>query len=334
MLRIFVAIETRTMFGVAAIGVSAVVGYGLYKYVSGKQNARKIKEAIDKMMESINKPNVYIRDSVRVRDKLKVLYEGGPEKLQVISDFDKTLTKFVINGEKGCTAYGVFENSKVFPESYREKAKALKEKYMPIEYSGSISPAEKESHMVEWWTKANELIIELKIKQTQIPETVKDAHIALREGVEWFFVKLHEKEVPLLIISGGLGDIIEEVIEQQSTLFDNVTIVANFFKYEEDVVVGFEDKLLFSFNKQEMTKDLDFFKNNEDRTGVIVMGDLPGDASVSSSPKNPEVTLTIGFLNEKVDEHLNNYMDAFDVVIVDDHSIELVDLLLMSILRA
>ena len=30
------------------------------------------------------------------------------------------------------------------------------------------------------------------------------------------------------------------------------------------------------------------------------MGDLPGDASVSSSPKNPEVTLTIGFLNEKV----------------------------------
>ncbi|XP_029209322.2 cytosolic 5'-nucleotidase 3-like [Acropora millepora] len=322
------------MFGVAAVGVSAVFGYGLYKYVSGKQNARKIKEAIDKMMESINKPNVYIRDSVRVRDKLKVLYEGGPEKLQVISDFDKTLTKFVINGEKGCTAYGVFENSKVFPESYREKAKALKEKYMPIEYSGSISQAEKESHMVEWWTKGNELIIELKIKQTQIPEIVKDAHIALREGVEWFFVKLHEKEVPLLIISGGLGDIIEEVIEQQSTLFENVTIVANFFKYEEDVVVGFEDKLLFSFNKKEMTKDLDFFKHNEDRTGVIVMGDLPGDASVSSSPKNPKVTLTIGFLNEKVDEHLNNYMDAFDVVIVDDHSIELVDLLLMSILRA
>ena len=25
--------------------------------------------------------------------------------------------------------------------------------------------------------------------------------------MEWFFVKLHEKEVPLLIISGGLGGI-------------------------------------------------------------------------------------------------------------------------------
>ena len=30
------------------------------------------------------------------------------------------------------------------------------------------------------WTKGNELIIELKIKQAQIPEIVKDAHIALR----------------------------------------------------------------------------------------------------------------------------------------------------------
>ena len=34
-------------------------------------------------MKSIDKPNVYIRDSVRVREKLKILYEGGPDKLQV-----------------------------------------------------------------------------------------------------------------------------------------------------------------------------------------------------------------------------------------------------------
>lgn len=39
-------------------------------------------------------------------------------------------------------------------------------------------------------------------------------------------------------------------------------------------------------------------------------------------------------VNSKVDEHLSNYMDAFDIVIVDDHSIEHVDLLLMPILRA
>lgn len=37
------------------------------------------------------------------------------------------------------------------------------------------------------------------------------------------------------------------------------------------------------------------------------MGDLPEDASVSSSPKNSEVTLTIGFLNEKVNDSYVTY---------------------------
>lgn len=37
-------------------------------------------------MKSIDKPSVYIRDSVRVRDKLRKLYESGPEKLQVFNE--------------------------------------------------------------------------------------------------------------------------------------------------------------------------------------------------------------------------------------------------------
>ncbi|XP_027049962.1 cytosolic 5'-nucleotidase 3-like isoform X2 [Pocillopora damicornis] len=327
-------IEGKTMFGVAAVGASVIVGYGLYKYVQGRQSARKVKEAVDQMIKSIDKPNVYIRNYVGVREKLKKLYEGGPEKLQIISDFDKTLTKFVINGEKGCTVYGVIESSKQFPESYREKAKQLKEKYMPIEFSPDLSSAEKKPHMIEWWTKSHGLLTELGLKKNDISQMVEEAPVALRDGVEWFFVKLHEKKVPVLIISGGLGDLIKEVIDQQSTLYDNVTIIANFFKYEQGVMVGFKEELLFSNNKKERTKDLPYFDKIKERTNVIVMGDLPDDAHVSDSPKYTEVTLTVGFLNEKVDEHLSNYMDAFDIVIVDDHSIELVDLLLMPILRA
>ena len=38
------------MFGVAAVGASVIVGYGVYKYIQGKQNARKIKEAVDEMV--------------------------------------------------------------------------------------------------------------------------------------------------------------------------------------------------------------------------------------------------------------------------------------------
>jgi len=43
-------IEQKTMFGIAAVGLSAVVGYGLYKYVQGRQHTRKLKEAVDEMV--------------------------------------------------------------------------------------------------------------------------------------------------------------------------------------------------------------------------------------------------------------------------------------------
>ncbi len=45
-------------------------------------------------MKNIDKPNVYIRDSVRVREKLKMLYEGGSEKLQVCDVVEKNVLSF------------------------------------------------------------------------------------------------------------------------------------------------------------------------------------------------------------------------------------------------
>ncbi|KAJ7315273.1 7-methylguanosine phosphate-specific 5'-nucleotidase [Desmophyllum pertusum] len=251
------------MFGIAAVGLSAVAGYGVYKYVQGKQNARKIKEAVDEMIKNIDKPNVYIRDSVGVREKLKLLYEGGPEKAARSSQTLIRHSQNLSSMEKKAAQCMVSSRAASCSQNHTEKRpKKLKEKYMPIEFS-ELSSEEKLPHMVEWWTKShelltelgikkdilsqvvedapialrwtkgNELITELKLKQSQIPEIVKDAHIALRDGVEWFFVKLHEKNVPLLIISGGLGDVIKEVIDQQSTMYDNVNIVANFFKFEQ-----------------------------------------------------------------------------------------------------
>ena len=46
----FVMFERKTMFGVAALGLSAVAGYGLFKYVRARQKAQQIKDAIDDMV--------------------------------------------------------------------------------------------------------------------------------------------------------------------------------------------------------------------------------------------------------------------------------------------
>ncbi|KXJ08759.1 cytosolic 5'-nucleotidase 3 [Exaiptasia diaphana] len=320
------------MFAVAAVGVSAIAGYGIYKVISGRNQRRKIREAVDAMIAGLDKTNIYLKDPVGVREKLQRMYEAGTEKLQIISDFDKTLTKYtLVNGLKGCSVHGVIETSKHFPESYREKALALKNKYHPIELS-SMSAEEKGPLMEEWWTKAHELILDLNLRKENLEVIVRDADIALRDGVEWLFVKSHENKVPILILSGGLADIIKVVIDQQSELYDNVEIVGNYMKYNsQGVMDGFQGGLISSNNKHEMTKNLPYFQKTKNRPNAIVMGDLIQDTDVVSSIPNPGDVLTIGFLNEKVDERLDSYTAAFDVVIVDDHSIQAVDVVLMQL---
>ena len=56
-----------------------------------------------------------------------------------------------------------------------------------------------------------------------------------RDGCDWLFDELHKCDVPLLIFSAGVGDIIQEVLKQQYTVYDNMKIVSNFMDFDKEV---------------------------------------------------------------------------------------------------
>jgi 5'-nucleotidase len=62
-----------------------------------------------------------MRDPDDVQRKLSRMATDGADKLQVISDFDMTLSKFWVNGERGMTTHAILETNTVLPLSYREK---------------------------------------------------------------------------------------------------------------------------------------------------------------------------------------------------------------------
>ena len=74
-----------------------------------------------------------------VEEKLKKLSSDGSDLLQVIVDFDYTLTKSHKNGVPVDCSWGVLENYKELPASYHEKVRAAKDKYYPIELDMTIS---------------------------------------------------------------------------------------------------------------------------------------------------------------------------------------------------
>ncbi|MEE6526980.1 hypothetical protein FKM82_027970 [Ascaphus truei] len=62
-----------------------------------------------------------MRDAERVKKVMAAIQRGGEEKLQVISDFDMTLSRFRHNGERCPTCYNIIDNSKAVSEDCRKK---------------------------------------------------------------------------------------------------------------------------------------------------------------------------------------------------------------------
>uniref|UniRef100_A0A2K5NKN8 5'-nucleotidase, cytosolic IIIB n=3 Tax=Cercopithecinae TaxID=9528 RepID=A0A2K5NKN8_CERAT len=154
---------------------------------------------------------------------------------EVISDFDMTLSRFAYNGKRCPSSYNILDNSKIISEECRKELTALLHHYYPIEIDPHRTIKEKLPHMVEWWTKAHNLLCQQKIQKFQIAQVVRESNAMLREGYKTFFNTLYHNNIPLFIFSAGIGDILEEIIRQMKVFHPNIHIVSNYMDFNEDV---------------------------------------------------------------------------------------------------
>uniref|UniRef100_A0A2K5S548 5'-nucleotidase, cytosolic IIIB n=1 Tax=Cebus imitator TaxID=2715852 RepID=A0A2K5S548_CEBIM len=154
---------------------------------------------------------------------------------EVISDFDMTLSRFAYNGKRCPSSYNILDNSKIISEECQKELTALLHHYYPIEIDPHRTIKEKLPHMVEWWTKAHNLLCQQKIQKFQIAQVVRESNAMLREGYKTFFNTLYHNNIPLFIFSAGIGDILEEIIRQMKVFHPNIHIVSNYMDFNEDV---------------------------------------------------------------------------------------------------
>ncbi|KAL4575324.1 hypothetical protein LXL04_022166 [Taraxacum kok-saghyz] len=274
---------------------------------------------------------VVINDPKLLNQKKTAIRLAGPSKFQVIADFDNTLTKYWVDGCKGNSSHALLQQEN--PE-YNAKRDELFNYYHPIEFDPEIPIDEKTKLMEEWWGKTHGLLIEGGLTYDAIRNSVAGALIAFREGVVEFFEFLEERDVPVLIFSAGLADIIEEVLRQKlHRTFKNVKIVSNRMKFDQDGnLISFTGKLIHSLNKNEHALDMAASLHDhlgeengcmidsdsvKKRTNVLLLGDHMGDLRMSDG-LNYETRISVGFLNHNVENSLDNYRKGYDIVYLDD----------------
>lgn len=287
------------------------------------------------MLKELKNKSVHIRDPEKVEQIIRNIVNGGKDKLQVVADFDRTLTKFHKNGVMNPTSHNALERSSLLPANYSDEAHKLRGIYYPIEIDHKLTVDEKVPYMVEWWTKAHDLLLKCQPTRDTIIRLAEEAHIELREGCDWLFPQLHKHQVPLLVLSAGIGDVIEAVIRQHSLLFDNVKVVSNYMEFDEKgVLVGFQGELIHVFNKNEnAVHNSDYFDLLESRENIILLGDSLGDLRMADGATKAKNVLRIGFLNVSGEELLSQYMDNFDIVLLTDETFEVPNAIIRELLH-
>ncbi|OXA65068.1 cytosolic 5'-nucleotidase 3 [Folsomia candida] len=281
-----------------------------------------------------------IRDPENVEKKLERLVEGGPDCLQVITDFDHTLTKFKTPDGLRCdTCHGIVDNSSLVEEEFRRKTNALRDKYYPIEVDHEMTLQQKIPLMIEWYTQSQNVLVEYRVTKSQIKEMVLKSRAFLRDGAKEVLSMLNMHRIPVLIFSAGVGNILESVLEREQVHFPNIKVVSNYMDFDEcDRVTSFQKPLIHMFNKNENAlRHSTYFAELQSRRNALLLGDSLGDVHMDhgmpSSHKEEGVVLKIGFLNDKISERCPEFMENFDIVLEDDQSFKLMQLILSRIIK-
>ncbi|KAF8758030.1 hypothetical protein HU200_010806 [Digitaria exilis] len=280
---------------------------------------------------STTAPDSVVADPSSLARKVAAIRAAGPAKLQVIADFDGTLTRYWYDGARGQSSHGLLRQGN---EEYDAKREALYQHYHPIEICPDVPLPEKAKLMEEWWEKTHGLLIEGGLTYEAIKKSVSDASIAFRDGVVDLFEYLEERDIPVLVFSAGLADIIEEVFRQKlHRSFKNIKVVSNRMVFnEEGRLVAFRGKTIHVLNKNEHALDMaapvhdnledsngsiDDYSLVKKRTNVLLLGDHIGDLGMSDG-LNYENRIAVGFLNANIEKSLKDYSQAFDIVYLND----------------
>ncbi|MBU2503585.1 MAG: hypothetical protein KJ879_00835 [Nanoarchaeota archaeon] len=280
--------------------------------------------------------NVLIVNKERFEELRDNFKKDGVEKLHVLADFDRTLTKTFVNGKKIPSLISILRDENYLTPDYPEKAKALFKKYNPIEIDPSISLEEKVKAMEGWWTKHFQLLIASGLNMKDIERAMESSNLIFRDRVSELLDILKDNDIPLVILSSsGIGkESIVSYLKNKQKLFENIHIISNSFNWDKNgKAISVNQPVIHGTNKNEIVIDSfpEIYNMVEDRKNVILLGDSLSDVDMITG-FNYDNLIKIGFLNENIEKNLENYKQKYDVLILNDSSAEFIVNLLQEIL--
>lgn len=281
---------------------------------------------------------VYPAGESAVAATLARLAASGPSELHLLVDFDRTITRHWADAAQTIpmlTSYAVLQQR--WPVAERAQVDAISRHYYAIETNPHLSHEEKAPAMIEWHRLSNALAVRVGTTRADVTAGVASAGLALRPGVRELVAWCERHDVPLIVMSAGVADVVAEALRlllgDQPTLPRVVHVVSNSMVWDtEGRLTGFSEPILHVFNKRAgaIPAGSAAAQAIHGRPHAILVGDSMGDATMADGdapladgePGLSPPLLKLGLLNHDVDALLPRFAALFDAVVTGDGGLE------------
>ena len=211
---------------------------------------------------------------IYINNKEKVNNLKESTNFYVITDFDRTLTT-----KESEPSMGIIP--RYLGGECLKKRTEIFEYYRPLELDYNIPPEEKTEIMKEWAQKSFTLLSNY-ITEEIVHKSLENANIYLRNGVKEFFIEMNNKNVPVIVMSSGVGNIVKEFLKKENCLFNNVEIISNFFEFiNGKPYIDFNN--IMAVSKKEYKKIPENIRNKIEGKDAFLFGDLVNAAIIQAS---------------------------------------------------
>lgn len=247
-------------------------------------------------------------------EKLKKI-QLDPNNYYIVLDFDKTITS-----KESLDSWMAVLDFEIYGQTCRKEIEKINAKYAPIELDYTLTKEEKEKYMTEWYEKSMDFLYEYQLTYTNLKKALQKEPLKFREGAKGFLQKLQQDNIPVIILSAGIGNVIEEFLKEQKCYTSNVHIISNWIEFEKDKMKPFNKPIIHSMNKNlagRLVQEVQSIIEQKDY--AILCGDLIEDIQMIPKEKE-ETTIKVGFLNSNIEQNWEHYQKNYDIVLTEEEA--------------
>ena len=200
---------------------------------------------------------------------VKVLNNAGDKEIIVICDFDGTIT--TANSDvtmNGMAKYFGYESD------FAKERTALYEEYG--KYLTEGDDVTRYKMQSKWWSAQMDLFRKYSVAPDAYTEAGGKLNFMLRKDACDMLAFCDKNDIPVFIVSSGLGNMIIPLLAFSGNLSSNMRVIANFVRYDEDKPVSYTPVVTPMNKSSHLALELEPFSDYH----AVVFGNEESDLSI------------------------------------------------------